>query len=378
MGSRMKVSVAMIVKNEERTLGRCLASLAGQVDEIVVVDTGSTDATRQIAGGYTDRIFDFPWRQDFAAARQYAFDRASGDWVFWLDADDVAVGAAAIRRSLANLPSDLAGYYWRYVVDRDAWGNARCEFWRERLVRNDGSFHWVGRVHEVLVSDHPRQLARSSDVVVEHRPEAHRGAEKLRRNVEILESELRDQGEAATPRLLYYLGREYGSAGETSRALAAFERYLAVATWDDERYFAQLKIAELSRAERRYDAAIDAAFAALRICPHWPDAHFDLARTYYFLRDWHKVIHWTEVGRAMSEPDTLQIVNPLDYRFNWIIYYTNALYHVGAVDSAKIWTRRALEICPDDRWHRANLTLFGDDVGAVRQFAAERVGAQHG
>ena len=74
----MTVSIALIVKNEEKTLDRCLASLAGAVDEIVVVDTGSTDATRAVASRYTDRIFDFAWCDDFSAARQFAFER--GDW----------------------------------------------------------------------------------------------------------------------------------------------------------------------------------------------------------------------------------------------------------------------------------------------------------
>jgi glycosyltransferase involved in cell wall biosynthesis len=70
----MTVSVAIIVKNGERTLGRCLDSLDEHVDEIVVVDTGSDDATRAIARRYTDSIHDFAWCDDFAAARQYAFD----------------------------------------------------------------------------------------------------------------------------------------------------------------------------------------------------------------------------------------------------------------------------------------------------------------
>ena len=87
------VSLCMIVKNEEDVLERGLKSAAGLVDEIIVVDTGSTDRTREIAAQFTDLIFDFPWRDDFAAARNESFSHASMDYCMWLDADDVLLEA---------------------------------------------------------------------------------------------------------------------------------------------------------------------------------------------------------------------------------------------------------------------------------------------
>ena len=149
----MTVSVAMIVKNEEQTLARCLDSIAGAVDEIVIVDTGLDGRTADIARRYTERLFSLPWPDDFAAARQFAFDQAGSDWVFWLDADDIVQGANHIRDLTTEAAPDVGGFYWRYVDGRDRWGNPRCEFWRERCVRHDGSFRWVGRVHEVLVTE---------------------------------------------------------------------------------------------------------------------------------------------------------------------------------------------------------------------------------
>ena len=79
----------MIVKNEEANIPNCLASVAGLFDEIVVVDTGSTDRTREIAREFGARVFEFAWIDDFAAARNEALARATGDYAFWLDADDV-------------------------------------------------------------------------------------------------------------------------------------------------------------------------------------------------------------------------------------------------------------------------------------------------
>lgn len=353
----MTVSIAMIVKNEADHLGRCLQTLAGHVDEIVVVDTGSTDGTQALAQRYGARLFDFAWRDDFAAARQYAFDQATGAWVGWVDADDVVLGAEHICAQAATAPEPVGAFYWRYVAGRDRWGNATCEFWRERCVRNDGSFRWEGRIHEVLVAQRPWQTLRTPDVVVEHRSAPASGTAKSARNLAILEA-----GYAASdppsPRLLYYLAREEAAAGRADEALTHFAEYLRIAPWDDERYLAQTQVADLLCAQERYGEAIDASLQALKVCPHWPNAYFALARCYYFLQDWHKVIHWSEVGRAMPAPDTLHIVNPMEYRYNWIIYYTHALVRAGAEEEALRWTRHALTLCPDDAWHQHNLALL--------------------
>ena len=192
----MTVSVALIVRNEERTLARCLGSVAGAVDEIVVVDTGSTDSTKEIARRYTDRLFDYEWREDFAAARQFAFDRATCDWVMWIDADDIVRGAERIRPLVSSAPASVAGFSFLYDCDRDRWGNRLCEFWRERCVRNDGTFRWKGRIHEVLVSERAASVVQNDEVVVEHHREAERAPQKLRRNLSILEAEREERSKA--------------------------------------------------------------------------------------------------------------------------------------------------------------------------------------
>ena len=82
------ISLCMIVKDEEAVLDKCLKSVHDLVDEIIIVDTGSTDKTKEIAKKYTDKIYDFKWVDDFAKARNYSFSKATKDYIFWLDADD--------------------------------------------------------------------------------------------------------------------------------------------------------------------------------------------------------------------------------------------------------------------------------------------------
>ena len=80
------ISVCMIVKNEENVLSRCLDSLSGLWDELIIVDTGSTDETKEIAKKYTDKVYDFTWTGNFSDARNYSFSKAKGDYIYCADA----------------------------------------------------------------------------------------------------------------------------------------------------------------------------------------------------------------------------------------------------------------------------------------------------
>ena len=363
----MTVSIALIVKDEEKTLGPCLASLAGAVDEIVVVDTGSTDATKAVASRYTDRIFDFAWCDDFSAARQNAFDHATGDWVGWVDADDVVAGAEKIRELAAAVPSDVGAIWWRYAMDFDPAGQPQCQFWRERLVRNDGSWRWQGRIHEVLVTDRSWQTVRQPEVWVEHYSPPGRDQRRLQRNIALMQAELAETGDRPDPRLLFYLGRDLHSAGRTEEALATYERYLRLSTWDDERYLAQTAVAALLRTLGRFDDAIDADLQAIKLKPRWPDAYFGLAQTSYFVGKWADVVHWCDIARSLPAPETDHILNLAAYQHQWIIYYTNALYHLSRPVEALNWTERALSMQPDDPWHRQNAAFFAELVETGNQ-----------
>ena len=84
----MSMSLCLMVRNEEAALPGCLQSAAGLVNEIIVVDTGSTDRTKEVAAGFGAKVFDFPWCDDFAAARNECIRHATGEWIFWMDADE--------------------------------------------------------------------------------------------------------------------------------------------------------------------------------------------------------------------------------------------------------------------------------------------------
>src|SRR5262249_37524393 len=299
---------------------------------------------------------------DFSRVRQYAFDHATGDWIFWLDADDVVANAERIRSAVENAPPDVKALYWKYVVGSDEYGNTTCEFWRERCVRNDGSCRWAGRVHEVLVPCAAGNTLRVDDIVVYHLPE-HR-SDRSRRNLDILLEEYSRKRHHPSSRLLFCLANEYADLSETATAIDFFLRYSHISPWNDERYFAHLKLARLLRQQNRFEDAADIALQAIKTNPFWGNAYFSLAETYYYERKWDHVVHWAELGKGQKPPNTLCIVNPRECRYDWIIYYTNALYHLGRVHEALEWTKRALAICPGDMSHSINRQVFAKRIQA--------------
>jgi tetratricopeptide (TPR) repeat protein len=136
------LSACLIVRDEERRLGECLASVRGLVDEIVVVDTGSSDATKRIAAGQGARVFDFAWCGDFAAARNHALDHARGDWILSIDADERVRGpAAALATALADPAA--AAHCVRLHPRRGF-----TAYWELRIFRNDPAVRFRGAIHE--------------------------------------------------------------------------------------------------------------------------------------------------------------------------------------------------------------------------------------
>ena len=105
----MTISLCMIVRNEQEVLARCLESVQGAADEIIIVDTGSTDATEEIARRYTERVYFFPWQENFSAARNFSFSKAQKEYCMWMDADDVLEqeDREALIRLKAQLPQDV-------------------------------------------------------------------------------------------------------------------------------------------------------------------------------------------------------------------------------------------------------------------------------
>ncbi|MDE7121267.1 MAG: glycosyltransferase family 2 protein, partial [Oscillospiraceae bacterium] len=144
------ISLCMIVRDEETVLDRCLSCMKEIADEIIIVDTGSQDRTREIARQYTDQIYDFPWADDFSAARNFSFSKATMNYQMWLDADDVISpeDQQALLALKQHLTADVVMLPYHTAFDTE--GNPVFTYYRERILKRSRHFLWSGAVHEAI------------------------------------------------------------------------------------------------------------------------------------------------------------------------------------------------------------------------------------
>ena len=228
----VSISLCMIVRNEEKVLGRCLSCVRGFADEIIIVDTGSTDRTKEIAFSFTDKVYDFKWKDDFAATRNFAFSRGTGDYLFWLDADDVIRQEEwrklmDLKRRLDMERPDVV--MMKYAVGYDGDGAPSFFFYRERLLRRCGKAVWKGRIHEAV---EPFGKVVREDIMIEHRKV---GTGDPDRNLRIFEQMLREKGKLS-PRDQYYYGKELYYHRRYRDAASVFSEYLELPDgWREDR-----------------------------------------------------------------------------------------------------------------------------------------------
>ena len=165
------ITACLIVKDEENVLERCLASLEGIADEIVIVDTGSSDGTRAIAAAHTSKVYDFEWTDDFAAARNFAFSKCGGDYIYSADADEIIDEADREKfrklKSVLDPSIDIVQFLYTNQLEFNTTYNFDREL-RPKLFKRLRTFVWEGEVHEqVRLSP----VIFDSDIEIIHKPE---------------------------------------------------------------------------------------------------------------------------------------------------------------------------------------------------------------
>ena len=212
-----EISLCMIVKNEEHNLADCLNCVTGVVDEINIIDTGSTDKTVEIAKRYTDRIFYFDWIDDFAAARNFSYSKSTKSFTMWLDADDLLTQEN--RNKLLNLKGVLnegidyvVALYRTHYNDDDS---PNLIFPKARITRTAMGILWKGAVHEDLEI---QGKGLTTDLIIDHKNKDH--TPSMTRDMRILKKEI-DSGRAD-----YRIHFFYGLALFCDDQLDEAEKYL--------------------------------------------------------------------------------------------------------------------------------------------------------
>ncbi len=214
------ISLCMIVKNEEGILARCLDSIVDLVEEVVIVDTGSADRTREIAALYTSRIYDFAWTDDFSAARNYAFSKAGMDYIYSADADEVLSpeNRERFRKMKESLLPEIEIVQMKYANQlRFATVYNYDEEYRPKLFKRKRDFVWEAPIHETI---RLTPVVYDSDIVIDHMP----GESHARRDLDNFHRHC-STGYYLPKRLHTMYARELFLAGEAedfSRAMSFF------------------------------------------------------------------------------------------------------------------------------------------------------------
>jgi len=362
----MNISLCMIVRDEEENLARCLDSVKKAVDEIVILDTGSRDQTKEIARRYTQCVYDYVWQDDFAHARNTAFSYASGPYLMWMDADDVM--EESDREKLIALRPALDGsidaVMMPYVCGRRPDGTPELVFDRERIVRKDAGFSFKGAVHEAMsVSG---RVVRE-DIAVHHM--GGHGERSNQRNLCIYERWIAS-GELLSARDWCYYGRELVRAGRNEEAEKAFARTLEMPCWAQLRIDAHIQRAHCLLKLQRIDEARAQLLAAAAVDTPRAQVLCALGECEMQAGRDESAVFWYRAAMQAEKPvGTGEFIRADCYDYIPSMQLCVLLDRMGRVREAAMQNERALIVRPDDPAAMQNRKYFS---GKLKDFSEQR------
>ena len=236
----IKISACVIAKNEAKNITRWAENMQSIADEIIVADTGSEDNTVDLAKAAGATVYHFPWINDFAAAKNFALDKATGNWIVFLDADEyfTADSLPHIRSTIKTVEphTDIAGIVCRLVnIDEDDNNRFCSAFYQLRIFRHTKKYRYEGKVHEKLTVPKHKKLELAQKVTIYHTGYSGSLAKaKMQRNLSIMNDRIKENGGVVTYNdERYYMDIWYG-LGERDKAAAYARKIIARPEADEE------------------------------------------------------------------------------------------------------------------------------------------------
>jgi len=260
------ISACMIIKDEEENLKRCLKSAKDIVDEIIVVDTGSTDKSIKVAESFNAKIIKHDWNDDFAEARNIALENATGDWILQLDADEELHPSTKkqIKNEMLNTAIDGVNVVIRNLQPKGEMVSYIDEN-QVRLFKNKPEYRFQNRINEQIVASiaDTGGLFSESDIIINHYGFQSSSEERTKRNLSLLNNELKEHPQ--DPHLLFKLGETYKAMQKWDKAADCFTKALAQSSLTKEvKEIIYLRLGQISLARNEYTSAKKYAQGCLR------------------------------------------------------------------------------------------------------------------
>lgn len=377
----------MIVKDVEKVIERCFKTVEPYVDELVIVDTGSTDGTLDVIrkavnplklwlleysprthpesfirdsaetwegklpGPFTGKMM----LADFGAARQFGWERATGHYLLWLDSDDTLENGAVLRDVVESMEKygDTTALA-RYDYAHDARGNVTCQFYRDRIVKA-GCGRWMYPVHECIEPVGKLKAATFTEFRVVHRKhEWGLVPEIAHRNLKILMNRMRGLDDE---RLVFHLAAEELKVFGGS-ALTHFDVVTQISKSPEVRSAARVHMGKIHEGAGRLNEAFFQYAAAMAEWHPNPDGEFGLARVAYFKKDWAQCALHTErgmeaCGLSHTKHSTM-MHDPMERKLSPLVYYSVALTHLGRMREVIHACAEGLKLDPTNVYLLAN------------------------
>ena len=275
----------MIVKNEEKLLSKCLESVQNLVEEIIIVDTGSTDKTKEICDKYQAKTYDFIWTESFSEARNFGINKATKEWILWLDADEEIIikNIEEFKNSLESNKKNLylipiINYYGSSSPDP----NLSYLFASHRLFRNHQGFKFMGNIHEQLTKQNLDEKGLGEIEIIPYIEIHHYGymdsvvkdKKKNERNLNLLKKEKKNSN--YDPWIDYHIASEYYRMKEYEKAFtevnSSIIRFLQIQQLPPSLLY-KLKY-EILILLKSYEGAKTGIDKAIALYPKYVDLHF--------------------------------------------------------------------------------------------------------
>jgi glycosyltransferase involved in cell wall biosynthesis/cytochrome c-type biogenesis protein CcmH/NrfG len=354
---RPTISACMIVKNEEKMLARCFESIKDYVDEIVVVDTGSTDSTVEIAESYGANVYYHSWEDNFSKHRNQSIDYAGSDWILIIDADEELMpGSGEEIKRAVRVDDNVDSIFIRVECDFDE-GRGTSMHNSIRLFRNNNCIRYKGRVHNAIVGEQNSKYAPNARIFhygYNLGPEV--AVQKFKRTSELLKLDITE--DPSDPRPHHYLGVSYLSACMFD--LAAKESEVAIELYKNKKLINTEALTSYFVAAMAYinlakfDKAEILAHEALKTYPKHLDSHFALSWVYLEKKElklfWRYIQSYFEINKEIiDKPELFGAITHTSIFSKWFAYYLKSCAHLieGDQEKSKLELNNALDLCPD-------------------------------
>ncbi len=363
------ISLCMIVNNEEELLSRCLDSVHDLVDEIVIVDTGSTDQTKEIAAQYTNKIYDFEWSNDFSAARNFSFSKATKDFQFWLNANDILLGAdrAKFEKLKETISDDIDIVLMKESLITDENENEINSVFRERLLKRINNYTWKGNSNESIKLDGNYFM---SDILIFNEEKCKR--ESLDFIVNRFEEQLAN-GENLSPNSLFNCACLLKNNGQIAKAISMFNQFLLTKKghiW--ENISACLNMGILYRQLGSPEDALKVLLHSFTYDLPTAEICCEIASLYIENKELQKAIFWYEMIFTLKVPENYTIANTADcWNFIPAIELCVCYYGLGDQQKAIYYNDLAASFKPEHPSIKSNRDFFANRQNKTAYYLTE-------